>query len=206
MSKSQYKLLGRSMNLQICSPSQSRNKSLGTYLTSRLAKSLILALFMLLGMARLGADDAVCKKIMDYVFENLPQSGTLYQDEKGFVYLDLDDNYILKLNSFIEDQGFKIPPYFGDEMHGAHITVITAQESEKHDLIGGIIEIGQKYHFLCTGCKEVHPPKWPDIDDVYVITIKAPILTKLRKQYGLKRPQFDFHITIGVKYKEAKAA
>lgn len=194
------------MNLQICSSPQSRNKPFGAYLTSRLLKSLLLALFMLLGMTRLEADDGVCKEIMAYVLENLPQSGTLYQDEKGFVYLDLDDNYILKLNSFIETQGFKIPPYFGDDMHGAHITVITAQESEKYDLIGDIVEIGQKYHFLCTGCKEVHPPKWPDVDAVYVITIKAPTLAKLRKQYGLKPPQFDFHITIGVKYKEAKAA
>jgi hypothetical protein len=146
-----------------------------------------------------------CSQIIEYIFDNFTEAGELKQDDRGFVYVDLDDQYVYKLNEFIKDQGFEIPPYFGPNMYGAHISVVYSKESEKYQL-GEIAEVGSTIYFRPVGCKTVPPGSWADVEEVYVITVDAPILDKIRKKYGLPKSTYDFHITIGVKYKEKSAA
>lgn len=171
-------------------------------------RSILMALLVLIGEATpLQAAPSTCDKIKEYIFTHLNETGVLKQDRWGFVYVDLDDKYILDLNGFIADKGFDTPPYFGGaDMHGAHISVIYADEAQAHKLVGKIKEVGSTIHFRVKSCTTVQPKSWKNVDEVYILTVDAPILAKLRKKYGLPPSHYDFHITIGVKYAAEKAA
>lgn len=47
-------------------------------------------------------------KVMHYVQDHLPKSGVLKHVE-GFLYVDIDDAYIHKLITFIEEEGYEEP-------------------------------------------------------------------------------------------------
>jgi len=145
------------------------------------------------------------EKVLSFIFTNLPKHGTLLQDEKGMVYISIDNNYIHKLIEFIREEGFEIPPYFGTGLHGAHITVVTVEEAALHT-VGTILEHGQRVRFEPKECQVVHPPAWAEGDLAYLITIEAPFLDELRQKYGLPKSRYDFHITIGVKRTGVTAA
>jgi hypothetical protein len=157
--------------------------------------SSILAL-LFFACAHLHAD---CKQILNYIFENLPEYGTLVQDSEGFVYVDIPNDYIYKLFPLIDQKNFVLPPYFGRPgLHGAHISVIYASEAKENGI--KIKEQGQTIYFYPKVCQIVKPGKWKEVDEVYTITVEAPALNKLRKRYGLRDAAYPFHITIGVKY------
>lgn len=146
-----------------------------------------------------------CPVILNYIDKNLPHQGTL-KNSNGFVYVDLDDNYVYKLISFIQQDGFQEPPYFGSPgLVGAHITVMYPEETKKYG-IKEMKEYGSTISFVPTKCQVVHPPRWEGIDEVYFIVVEAPELDKIREKYGLPKREYDFHITIGVKPKMAKSA
>ncbi len=161
---------------------------------------LLIALFFFVAGKNF-ADLPECKEIQDFIFENLEQSGTLEQNEEGFVYLKVDDDYINKLLPFIEEQGFVTPPYFGSpELCGAHITVISVKENEAFK-VGRLreSELGRTIYFRIKECQIVNPPNWEGVDEVYLITLEAPMLFKIRQRYLPPRPKFPYHITIGIK-------
>ena len=117
----------------------------------------------------------------------------------GFLYVDLDDNYIHSLVDFIRDQGFQEPPYFGEKLIGAHITVAYPNEIRNQIME----ECGMPVSFTLRECQIVHPPRWKEVEEVYLIVVDAPMLDQLREKYGLSKRQYDCHITIGVKLKAA---
>src|SRR5215831_10080616 len=93
------------------------------------------ALFLALLILTSSGLRANCKEMLDYIFENLPEYGTLMQDERGFVYVDLPNDYIHKLYPMIDEEGFDEPPYFvRPRMYGAHISVIYASEAKEHGI------------------------------------------------------------------------
>ena len=47
----------------------------------------------------------------------------LKQDAKGFVYLDVPDEYVHELFEILGETGETLPPYFGKGRAGAHIVV-----------------------------------------------------------------------------------
>ena len=139
-------------------------------------------------------------KVLHYVQDHLPKSGVLKLSE-GFLYVDVDDAYIHKLISFIEEQGYEEPPYFGGpEMAGAHISVVYAEESKEYGL-GEIEECGMTIAFTPKECQVVHPSKWKKVEAVYLIVVEAPELDRIRVKYGLPKREYDFHITVGIKPK-----
>ncbi|HSW87395.1 MAG TPA: hypothetical protein VLG49_07865 [Rhabdochlamydiaceae bacterium] len=143
-----------------------------------------------------------CQSVLHYIQSELPQCGIL-KNREGFVYVDLDDAYIHQLVTFIQDEGFEEPSYFGNEnLVGAHISVIYPNEMNKDK----IEEYGEMIHFEIKGCEVVHPPNWQGIDEVYIIVVESPELDRIRMKYGLPIKKYDFHITIGVKPKIVKAA
>lgn len=159
------------------------------------------ALFLALILLCWGSLSANCKEMLDYIFENLPEYGTLAQDERGFVYVDLPNDYIHKLYPMIDEEGFEEPPYFvRPRMYGAHISVIYASEAKEHRI--KVEEVGKTIYFSPKTCKIVKPGKWNEVEEVYIITVDAPALNKLRKRYGLKDATYPYHITVGVKYAE----
>lgn len=146
-----------------------------------------------------------CTVILNYIQKNLPHCGKLTKSN-GFVYVDLDDEYVHKLITFIQQDGFQEPPYFGDASSvGAHITVIYPEEITKYGVMD-IKECGEVISFVPKECQLVHPPRWKEIDEVYFIVVESPQLDRIREKHRLPKREYDFHITIGVKPKVAKSA
>lgn len=141
-------------------------------------------------------------QILTYIENCLPLYGTLVKTG-DFIYLDVDDQYVYKLISFIEKDGFQAPPYFGSpDLVGAHITVIYPDEAKKYK-IKDIEEHGEKIYFSPKICQIVHPPQWEGIDEIFLVVVDSPELDKIRQKYGLPQKRYNFHITIGVKPKVA---
>ena len=163
----------------------------------------LIALFTLSFAEEISAPS--CSAILSYVEQNLPHHGTL-KNSDGFVYVDLDDDYIHKLIPFIQQDGFQEPPYFGDGgLVGAHISVMDSEETAKYG-IKEIKEYGEEISFIPQECQVVHPLKWKKMDEVYFIVVEAPELDEIRGKYGLPKREYAFHITVGVKPKMAKSA
>lgn len=125
----------------------------------------------------------------------------MLKSSDGFVYIDLDDEYVHKLTPFIQQEGFQEPPYFEEAgLVGAHITVIYPEEVIKYG-IKEIEECGENISFVPKSCQVAYPPRWKGIDQVCFIVVEAPLLDEIREKYGLPKREYDFHITIGVKPK-----
>lgn len=145
-----------------------------------------------------------CRQILTYIENNLLGQGVLKRSG-DFVYVALDEDYIHKLVTLIQDDGFEEPPYFGQLYDsGAHISVIYPEEWEdKRPSV--ISEIGETIYFHPKGCQIWETPNWEGVESVWVVLVDAPVLTQLRDKYGFTLGS-DYHITIGVKSKIAKAA
>jgi hypothetical protein len=135
---------------------------------------------------------------MQYAEQHLSHRGVL-KNTSGFVYVDVEDDYIHKLLPFLTKEGFEEPPYFGQtDLVGAHISVIYPREVENYH-IEEIEECGEEIFFELRECQLAHPPNWKTIDQVYFITVEAPRLDQIREKYGLPKREHNFHITVGVK-------
>ena len=53
-----------------------------------------------------------CTDIKSYINQNLPLKGTLDQEENGFVYVKVSDDYLYALHPFIQNEGYSLPPLF----------------------------------------------------------------------------------------------
>lgn len=133
-------------------------------------------------------------EIKSYIEHNLETCGTLEQTEKGFVYVKVSDEFIYSLQEMIIPEGFSPPPYFGEKLVGAHITVIKADEA----LTDKIEELGEKIFFEVIECQIVYPHHFDGVDAAYILTIESPELDAIREKYGLRKPIYPFHITIGI--------
>lgn len=170
----------------------------------QLLNRLVMAMMMLV-CSCIGQQAPACPQILDTIQTSLPHSGVL-KESAGFVYVDLDDAYIHKLVTFIQEDGFEEPPYFGSpDLVGAHISVIYSSETKKYG-IGEIQECGKTIYFTPKTCQVVHPSEWKEMDAVYIVTVEAPQLDQLKEKYGLPKSKYPFHITIGVKPKIAQSA
>lgn len=165
---------------------------------------LFLAIFICLGSLCYPDDSPKDRaKILDHIFYNFPESGTLCQDKDGFVFVDISDDYINQLLQYILPENFESPPFFQRANgHGAHISVIYSHEAKKNRI--KIKEAGQSIYFKVTDCKIVdsNQPQW---EATCILKIEAPNLVNLRKKYGLAELNYDFHITIGVKKRKQAA-
>ena len=157
-------------------------------------------IFIILICGRCSAQEAFCPEILSYIKQELTQYGIL-KNSGGFIYVDIDDEYIHKLVTFIQQEGFEEPPYFGNaDLVGAHITVVYPSEVNQYG-IGKIEECGEIIYFTPKECKIVIPPKWSNVKEVYFVVVESPEIERIRQKYGLPKREYDFHITIGVKTK-----
>jgi hypothetical protein len=112
--------------------------------------------------------------------------GILRQTAQGYVYLDIDNQFILSLLPYLTAQGLSRPPYFNlfNSPEGAHIPVISTRESYFQD-IGTIQEINQEFSFEIEGFYSVKPNLWPEIDEVWYFKVACLALEKMRRKYFL---------------------
>ena len=152
----------------------------------------------MLGQQAALQENTTCSEILDAIEKNLTCHGSLKRTG-DLVYLDIDDNFIHELVSFIQKEEFEAPPYFGDpDLVGAHITVIYPDEMETYG-IDMVPELGSMMEFVPTACQIVYPSEWEEVDEVYLVIVDAPKLDTIRKQLGLPEKIYRYHITIGVK-------
>ena len=133
--------------------------------------------------------------IKSYIEKNLPTQGILEQTKNGFAYVKVDDDYIYELHKFIQNEDYLLPPYFGENLVGAHISVIHSKESPRE----AIEELGLHITFEIIGLEKVCPQTMRGIESAYILIIHAPILDAIRTKYGLPSLHYPYHITVGVK-------
>jgi hypothetical protein len=132
---------------------------------------------------------------------NISLTGKLKQNNEGFVYMDIPDEFLFGLFDLLDKGKAKKPPYFGktDDKVGAHVSVMNGEEVEEND-IKNITELGKEYDFELGKLKSVDPEGWKGMSQVYFLQIKCPELEKLRQKYKLpkKIKGHEFHITFGI--------
>ncbi len=126
----------------------------------------------------------------------LEPSGVLARSTNNLIYLDIDDAYIHQLYPFLNEGTAKKPNYFGQDLIGAHVSVIYPEET----FIFDEKDLGKKYHFKIKELviAEINLKKY------YALLVNCSMLLTLRDKYGLpdqlnfKGYWIDLHITIGV--------
>lgn len=124
----------------------------------------------------------------------------LKQNQKGFVYLDIPDEYVYELFEILKEAGAELPPYFDKNQVGAHISVILSKETAGMQS-PPIAEVGQKFTFRIVQTDVLKPDGFAGVKSVSFLSIVCPELEQLRTQYGLSSRignTHDFHLTFTV--------
>lgn len=113
-------------------------------------------------------------------------TGTLRRNDQGYIYLDVDNQFILALLPFLIAQGLSRPPYFNlfSSPVGAHIPVISSRESFFNE-IGPIQELNREFSFEIEGFYSVRPSLWPEVEQVWYFKAISSGLEQLRRKYFL---------------------
>lgn len=143
--------------------------------------------------------DAFSSPIISYIGSTLPLAGILKQDARGFIYLDVANEYITSIMPFFNDPAVDLPPFFhGEFQDGAHIAIATPEEEKK---LFSPLPIGEALSFSVTGCFRATITY--DIDNKYIwyLTVSSDELSDLRKSIGLSSlPNGEsFYITLAYK-------
>lgn len=128
-------------------------------------------------------------------------TATLKQDSRGFVYLDIPDEYVKELHALFKESGSELPPYFGPGKSGAHVSVISANDMQQAQGVK-IDAIGQTFQFRIANVDSVKPAFFQGVDKVWFLTLSCPELLSLREKYGFSprlSGDHDFHITFAVR-------
>ena len=131
--------------------------------------------------------------------------GTIRQAKNGLVYLDIDDEFIYQINKLFKENNMEVPPYFGKGRTGAHITIISANDAKKYNL-HNIDDIGKKISFDISYFTNLKPLGFKGVDNLSLVGITSSQLESIRQKHSLSGKicgSHDFHITTGVKYKNA---
>jgi len=136
-------------------------------------------------------------KVLKWKWEVQPDClAELKQDKRGFVYLDIPDEYLNSLLALCDDPNVTLPPYFGPGKAGAHISVILA--NEMRDRPGFTLpEVGKKFSFRISHMDALAPDGWSG--KVYILALSSSELEALRIRHNFspKIRGHDFHLTFG---------
>jgi hypothetical protein len=128
--------------------------------------------------------------------------GQLRQNKQGFIYLDVNNQFINAMLPHLRTEGLTRPPYFNLFIapEGAHVPIISKREADFHYL-DEIKELGQSFSFVIEGLYSSKPDTWPEVEEVWFLKVQSPELEALRQRYFLTTlPNgHDFHIAVAVK-------
>jgi len=113
---------------------------------------------------------------------DLPKEAYLARNPTGYIFLDLDDNWIFSVRLEMEKFGYDIPPYF-----------LGAQED---------VEIGKKIEFKVVRAGPSFPTRrWYGAEAVYKIWVKSAELDKVCMETAGPeyKPPGGFNIVVGVR-------
>ena len=130
-----------------------------------------------------------------------PLSGRLYLSKSGWLLLSVPNALVRGVYDAMTAPGAELPIGEHSEVLNAHITVMTGDEVTK---VGAdkINERGHMFGYTLGALKEIEPKSGSQLSKVWAIQVSAPLLSALRKSYGLSAlPNDDepFHITVAVR-------
>ena len=136
------------------------------------------------------------------IINELPKVGYVSRNPTGYVFLDVDDDWVFKLQTELEKFGYEVPPYFvGGQAVGAHITIVPAdlgKETKSRD-----IDIGRRIEFNVVKAGPMFPNRrWYGTEAVYMVWVESDELKALSKQLGGRnyKPLYGgFNIVVGVR-------
>ena len=148
------------------------------------------------------SEESVLNKI-----EKLPMSGYVSRNPTGYVFLDLDDDWVFALQEEMEKFGYEVPPYFvGAQAVGAHVTIVPSELGKETK--SGDVEIGKKIEFEVVKAGPMFPNRrWYGTEAVYMIWVESEELTRMSKELGGRRykPLYGgFNIVVGVRSLEKR--
>lgn len=128
--------------------------------------------------------------LIEYAKKKLPLTGTLKcHDLTSYCYLDIDDDFILKLFPFIQElnqnEKIQMPNYFSSEKNniGAHISIVY-QDEPNADKIKNDIQNQKIPDTISFNILELI--KAPTINKIlFALTISSPDIERLRTHYDL---------------------
>ena len=147
------------------------------------------------------------KEVLQLV-SHLPTVGYVTRNPTGYVFLDLDDEWIFSLQGIMEKFGYEVPPYFyGGQAVGAHISILPAAFG--NDYQDTDVEVGRKINFQVKEARAFFPRyRWYGTEAVYMIFIESRELDNVLK--GFNEPDYDgpayggFHIVVGIRTLETR--
>lgn len=128
----------------------------------------------------------------------IDQVARLTLKSNGYVYLDVNDQFVDQIAPHLPLQGSFEPVATGSKKTGAHISVFHEDETIGKE-IWNFKEIGQWFTFTVKELRYIDRKTANGPQRLWVLAVDAPGLERLRKQYGLKPKMqgHDFHITLG---------
>ena len=136
-----------------------------------------------------------------------PLSGRLYLSKTGWLLLSVPNALVRGVYDAMPAPGAELPTSavmgVGEksELLNAHITVMTGDEVTQ---VGAdkINERGHMFGYTLGALKEIEPRSGSSLSKIWAIQVSAPLLSALRKSYGLSALPNDgepFHITVAVR-------
>lgn len=127
--------------------------------------------------------------------------GVFKRTKEGFYYLDISEDFIEKLFPYFLSEGAH-KPFFP---MGAHIPVISCEESEIYQLPKDIKELGQTFQFSLRKFIVIYP-NFHHLEKIWALTIESEQLNHLREKYHLtsKLCSQDFMMILGAKPRAEK--
>lgn len=128
-------------------------------------------------------------------------SGRLTKTDKNWVMLSVPNALVRGAFDALHEIGAELPLNSEGRLNG-HISVFRPDEIEQ---IGGadkLTELGHQYHYTLGPLKTCEPDGWKDVAQVWMLEVRSPELSKLRRSYGLSDlPKYPFHLTIAKRMK-----
>ena len=135
-----------------------------------------------------------------------PLSGRLYLSKTGWLLLAVPNALVRGVYDAMPAPGAELPTTASmgvgekSELLNAHITVMTGDEVTQ---VGAdkINERGHMFGYTLGSLKEIEPRSGSNLSKIWAIQVAAPLLSALRKSYGLSALPNDapFHITVAVR-------
>ncbi|HSW71985.1 MAG TPA: hypothetical protein VLG44_01065 [Chlamydiales bacterium] len=152
-------------------------------------------------------DHFVASEMKKLIEEQLKKKGKLTENSKGFIYVEVQDEFIRDLLPLINDPNAKPAPYLDNytSPSSPHIPVILVSERQAKE-IANVKEVGEEVAFEILGLHSVSPHNWPKVDKVWFLTVLSSRLEEIRRRYRLP-PRIgghDFIIAIAVLYSGKK--
>lgn len=158
---------------------------------------------------------------------DLPNIGEVKVTDRGFVFVDISDEYIHRSVKVLQDLGYEFEPpeYFGGDgsigSSGAHITLLNEEEhtdlvkrfegedkpAAQLEKLEGKLRIGQEINFKQGQCIVVAKEQWGLSNkraDLYVLQVEAPNLTRIRSDCQLPQVKYPFHITLAIRFRSRR--